>query len=463
MSEHIIESCELNINNLSCLLKNLERHWRRLGLQLGVTNVRLNQIEVDFKVHGCDRCMVEMLQHWLDNFNCSWSKIIETLKVIDQRNIADNIFTELLTIRFRNQVFEIDVIAYNLSAIATKWHAIGDALKLSRAKLREIKSEVRDDDDYGKLKKMLSAWKQIGGGHSWKEIIDAVVSVCGYEVISSVPVSNIFVPGSAPIISSTKSLSKYKNIFPPDFVEQFKLLQKDPEEIRKDQEHKKIVLRTKQDLVEFECRLKTDVKHIDTHLRRPVSRSSMKRNQLEELKNGLEDAREKVRSAIATLDSCSELLNQINYDCRVVSDKLNVCKNDLIEFIIQLEFYKAIAKEEVKEEETNPSRVYIRFGCIGGGIGMAAMGVLLGGPVVLTFCIIVGVALGTGVGVMDRVQVDSSSSSGSSSWDERRCVLLLSACAESIDTCIEGSTYSKAQLKTLKDALIDEAHLNGHL
>ena len=30
----------------------------------------------------------------------------------------------------------------------------------------------------------------------------------------------------------------------------------------------------------------------------------------------------------------------------------------------------------------------------------------------------------------------------------------LSACTESIDTCIEGSKYSKAQLKTLKDALI---------
>ena len=64
---------------------------------------------------------------------------------------------------------------------------------------------------------------------------------------------------------------------------------------------------------------------------------------------------------------------------------------------------------------------------------------------------------------MDRVRVDSSSSSGNSSWDEQRRILLLSVCTESIDACIEGSRYSKAQLKTLKDALIDEAHLNGHL
>ena len=184
----------------------------------------------------------------------------------------------------------------------------------------------------------------------------------------------------------------------------------------------------------------------------------------EELKDGLGDAHKRVRSTIATLDSCSELLNQTNYDCRVVSDKLNVCKNDLIEFIRQLEFYKAIAKEEVKEEETNPSRVYIKFGIVG-GIGMA-MGGLFGlfrGPVVLAFCVVFGVALGTGVGVMDRVRVDSSSSSGSSSWDEQLRVLLLNSCTESINVCIEGSKNSKTKLKVLNDDLISEAHLNANL
>lgn len=87
--------------------------------------------------------MEKMLQHWLDNFkNCSWPKIIDALKALDLQKVADDIFTELLTNTFHNQVFETDVIAHNLSVIATKWYEIGDALKLSREKLEKIKSEL---------------------------------------------------------------------------------------------------------------------------------------------------------------------------------------------------------------------------------------------------------------------------------------------------------------------------------
>ena len=151
----------------------------------------------------------------------------------------------------------------------------------------------------------------------------------------------------------------------------------------------------------------------------------MKRNQLEELKDGLGDAHKRVRSAIVTLDSCSELLNQTNYDYRVISDKLNVCKNDLIEFIRQLEFYKAIAKEESEggRDEFLKS-IYKIWDCRrdwyghggGGGGGGGGLFSLFGGPVVLAFCVLFGVVLGTGVGVIDRVWVDSSSSSGNRSW-----------------------------------------------
>ena len=75
--------------DLRSLLEELKEvtDWFRLGVWLGINHTVLTTIEKNYE-HDGERCKIEMLEHWLKNFNASWSEMISALEAIDRRNLA---------------------------------------------------------------------------------------------------------------------------------------------------------------------------------------------------------------------------------------------------------------------------------------------------------------------------------------------------------------------------------------
>ena len=70
--------------------------WRDLGVELTISDAKLNNIAEDFP-RDVERCCSEMLSCWLRNDpQASWNKLIEALKHIGKKVLAKNIEIDIL-------------------------------------------------------------------------------------------------------------------------------------------------------------------------------------------------------------------------------------------------------------------------------------------------------------------------------------------------------------------------------
>ena len=66
--------------------------WHTLGIQLGLTTSRLNDIHTTYHVHGVKRLKTEMFDAWLKSSpNASWADLITALRNMDENRVAKNI------------------------------------------------------------------------------------------------------------------------------------------------------------------------------------------------------------------------------------------------------------------------------------------------------------------------------------------------------------------------------------
>ena len=63
--------------------------WFKLGIYLGISYSELKIIEVQH--HDPHRCRMEMLQAWLNNYQPSWSAVIEALKLLKMNQLAKSL------------------------------------------------------------------------------------------------------------------------------------------------------------------------------------------------------------------------------------------------------------------------------------------------------------------------------------------------------------------------------------
>ena len=67
------------------------RDWFTLGIQLGVPDHRLDEIEHNHP-RDASRCKVEVLRHWRDNSEQpSWQNLASALRSMDLNSLADSV------------------------------------------------------------------------------------------------------------------------------------------------------------------------------------------------------------------------------------------------------------------------------------------------------------------------------------------------------------------------------------
>ena len=303
--ESVMERSELTLNNITSFL-NCPSCWNKLGIRLDIDKHELDRIELQYR-GDLQRCMNEMLQFWLNNKDCSWSKLICALKAIDLRNVADKLFRDLLEIRFCNQELTVINIAGHLAKVAEKWREIGTLLGVSKATLEKIASNRLEGRQ--KYLKMLSIWEEEGKEKcSWKQIIDALVCGSIYEVIDSAP-----------------------EIFCQSFEDMPK---------RTDQKCMSDLIKVKHKLEECECSLLYDVRRIEewdeklsASLRKSIG------SKLRERWYNMNLATQRLGFIPMELENCISLLKYSANVSKPVSEKLNKCVIELLEFSKQLDPY----------------------------------------------------------------------------------------------------------------------------
>ena len=300
-----MERYELTLNNITSFL-NRPDCWYELGIRLGIDKHELDRIELENRGR-LQRCMNDMLQFWLDNKDCSWSKLILALNAINLKNVANKLFMDLLTIRFCNQELTVINIAGHLAKVAEKWREIGTSLGVSKATLQKIASNHLEGRK--KCLKMLSIWKEEGKkACSWQQIIDALVCGSIYEVVDSAPEK---------FCQSFEDVPKCTN-----------------------QKCKSDLIKIKHKLEECESSLRYDMKRIedwgqklDMSLRESIGSS------LRERWDNMKVATQKLESIPKELESCISLLKYSVNVSKPVSEKLNKCVIELLEFSKQLDPY----------------------------------------------------------------------------------------------------------------------------
>ena len=292
---------QLTLNNITSFL-NYPSCWNKLGIRLDIDKHELDRIELQYQ-GDIQRCMNEMLQFWLDNVNCSWSKLIRALKAIKLKNVADKLFKDLLLIRFCNQELTALNIAGHLASVAEKWYEIGTLVGVSKAKLERIASV----NICITSSKMLSIWKGEGKGKcSWQQIIAALVCGSINEVVDSAP--EIF-------HQSFKDVPKHT-----------------------DQTCMSDLIKVKHKLEECESSLLYDMRRIEewneklsAGLRKGIG------SKLRERWRNMKIATQKLESIPMELEGCISLLKYSANVSKPVSEKLNICVTELLEFSKQLD------------------------------------------------------------------------------------------------------------------------------
>ena len=87
-SKHLFSDLVLNMQNVTNKLKPVTE-WHDLGIQLGVPDYQLSQIESNY---SRDRCKSEMLSYWFRNADDqSWHVIADALEKIHYCKLANEI------------------------------------------------------------------------------------------------------------------------------------------------------------------------------------------------------------------------------------------------------------------------------------------------------------------------------------------------------------------------------------
>ena len=298
-----MERSELTLKNIISFL-NRPDCWYELGIHLGIDKHELDRIELENRGR-LQRCMNDMLQFWLDNKDCSWSKLICALKAIKLKSVADKLFMDLLMIRFCNQELTAINIAGHLAKVAEKWREIGTSLGVSKAKLKKIGSNHLEGRK--KCLKMLSIWKEEGKEKcSWQQIIDALVCGSIYEVVDSAP-----------------------EIFCQSFEDMPKPT---------DQKCMSDLIKVKHKLEECECSLLYDMRRIqDWNKKLSAALRKSIGSKLRERWHNMNLATQRLGFIPMELEGCISLLKYSANVSKPVSEKLNECVTELLEFSKQLD------------------------------------------------------------------------------------------------------------------------------
>ena len=83
------------LQQLSIELKKVEPNWFVFGIRLGVPTYQLKKIEKEYQKES-KRCMIEMLDYWLNNNTSSsthtiWNDVVLALEEIDNKALATQI------------------------------------------------------------------------------------------------------------------------------------------------------------------------------------------------------------------------------------------------------------------------------------------------------------------------------------------------------------------------------------
>ena len=73
-------------------LNEVRNEWFMIGIALGVPLTKLREIEASYTKEGTMRCMLEMVQYWLDTTPAAcWDQVARALEQINQLTLAATI------------------------------------------------------------------------------------------------------------------------------------------------------------------------------------------------------------------------------------------------------------------------------------------------------------------------------------------------------------------------------------
>ena len=73
-------------------LNEVRNEWFMIGIALGVPITKLREIEASFTKEGTMRCLLEMVQYWLDTTPAAcWEQVARALEQVNQLTLAATI------------------------------------------------------------------------------------------------------------------------------------------------------------------------------------------------------------------------------------------------------------------------------------------------------------------------------------------------------------------------------------
>ena len=73
-------------------LNEVRNEWFMIGIALGVPLTKLREIEASYTKEGAMRCMLEMVQYWLDTTPAAcWEQVARALEQVNQLTLAATI------------------------------------------------------------------------------------------------------------------------------------------------------------------------------------------------------------------------------------------------------------------------------------------------------------------------------------------------------------------------------------
>ena len=83
-----VPGLQLMLNHLN----EVRNEWFMIGIALGVPLTKLREIEASYTKEGTMRCMLEMVQYWLDTTPAAcWEQVARALEQVNQLTLAATI------------------------------------------------------------------------------------------------------------------------------------------------------------------------------------------------------------------------------------------------------------------------------------------------------------------------------------------------------------------------------------
>ena len=90
----IIISTEVVHPTVQNMIKHLSEvcnDWFVIGIALYVPEEKLRETELCINLHGLERCMVVMIELWLESPNASWDQVASALELVGHSTLASTI------------------------------------------------------------------------------------------------------------------------------------------------------------------------------------------------------------------------------------------------------------------------------------------------------------------------------------------------------------------------------------